>query len=138
MPAAREPLPAASEQIAAGRSYNAHPTVSIRVESAIESGVLHRVGRNAVFGISLMFMTTEHLRHLICCPAQAQLFPQIGICQRLGKEPGTAAQNQVRLLRQADTAGGRCELPAVGLLIVGIVALNGMFQSFLRDASFEN
>jgi len=57
---------------------------------------------NTFFGITLMLMFTEHLRHLLCCPAQTFFFAQIGIRQRLGKEPGAAAQDQIGLLRQVN------------------------------------
>ena len=85
-----------------------------------------------------MLMFTEHLSHLLCCPAQTFFFTQIGICQRLGKEPGAAAQDQVWLLRQVDGTTRQGKMPSVGLLIVCIELLDGFQQRVFCNAALQH
>lgn len=84
-----------------------------------------------------MLVVVEHLFHLFCRPAQSLFFAQIGVRQRLGKEPGAAAQDQVWLLRQVDCTARRSEVPAIRLLVISIKLLNGLQKGLFGNAPFS-
>ena len=85
-----------------------------------------------------MLVVAEHLFHLFCRPAQSLFFTQIGVRQRLGKEPGAAAQDQIGLLRQVDGTARQGKMPSVGLLIVCIELLDGFQQRVFCNAALQH